>query len=91
MCDSHTSNLIKNSNYNKKVQHKIETKYIKINHSKKLQTIESEKNDSDKKLNLKKINSNSKDKRNYISMRDNKNISKNKKKIKYYFVHYLYN
>ena len=85
LCDSHTSNLIKNSNYNKKVQHKIETKYIKINHSKKLQTIESEKNDSDKKLNLKKINSNSKDKRNYISMRDNKNISKNKKKIKYYF------
>ena len=52
LCDSHTSNLIKNSNYNKKVQHKIETKYIKINHSKKLQTIESEKNDSDKKLNF---------------------------------------
>ena len=59
-------NLTKNSNYNKKESGKIETKYIKINNSKKLQTIESEKDSSNKKLNLKKISSNSKDKRIYI-------------------------
>ena len=79
-------NLTKKSNYNKKESMKLEKKYIKINNSKKLQTIESEKDNSNKKLNLKKINFNSNDKRNYISFREDKNKFKNRKKIKYYVV-----
>ena len=40
------TNISKKSNYNLNDTKKIDTKFIKINPSKKLQTIESEKNDN---------------------------------------------
>ena len=83
--DNIISNFVKKSNYNKKESKKIETKYIKINNNKKLQTIESEKNNSDdKKIYLKKIDKNSTDKRNYISFREEKNSVKKGKKYNFY-------
>ena len=78
------TNISKKSNYNQKDTKKIDSKFIKINHSKKLQPIESEKNDSENKIKLKNNNKNNKDKNNHISFRDEKNMIKNNKKFKYY-------
>ena len=81
--ENNISNFTKKYNYNIKEKKNFEAKFVKINHSKNLQTIESEKNESEN-IKLKKINKNDKDKRNHISFRDNKNMLKGKKKFKYY-------
>ena len=82
--EDNISNFNKQSNYKKKEQRNIATKYIKINNNKKLQTIDSEKNDNDKKLNIKSNKEKSKDKKNFASFRDDKKIFKSKKKLQYY-------
>ena len=65
----------------------VENTFNKIsrNESKKLKVLETEKNFDDKKLKLKKIIVNSKDKRNYISFRDDESLSKNTRKFRKYY------